>query len=187
MSVYCANETCGLYRCFDEDLRLLYVGVSLNVAGRTARHAKKPWMMQVSEIKVEWFPNGKRALKAERRAIKVENPAYNKRSTGAFSGQRELDEDWPPTKSEVMSIWTCLRMEAERSAGSDALDAGELSSVTSISYFDVLAIMNFLCDCELTERLKCGGGRVRYRICDQTFEPIRDLGISWRLGDELTK
>lgn len=185
MSTYCADQQCGLYRCFDDELRLLYAGVSLNVAARNARHREKSWITEVSDIKVEWFSNGKRALKAERRAIRVENPKYNVRSKGSFANKAEWFDDRPPDRSEVISIWTGLQMDAVRNPGSAGLDINELSYVSSIPYFDVLAIMNYLCEAEFAKRLKHGRCCIRYRIRDQSFKPIRDLGLTWQLGDRL--
>ena len=185
MRNYGVDQACGLYRCFDNELRLLYAGVSLNVAARYAQHANKPWMTEVSDIKVEWFQNGKRALLAERRAIRFENPKYNKRSKNSARSQLEDFDYQPPSRTELISIWTCLRTAAETNSALMALGPDQISSMTAIRYFDVLAILNQLCDAALVERTKPCDGYVAYRICSQNFEPVRDLSLLWQIGDLL--
>lgn len=68
-----------LYRHFDEDGRLLYVGISLSTATRLCQHRlTAKWARQVTTITIERFPSREEALKAELRAIRTENPAHNK-------------------------------------------------------------------------------------------------------------
>lgn len=68
----------GLYRYYDADERLLYVGVALNPIARLYRHRnEKPWVYEIAYISVEWFPSRIAAFGAERSAIKSENPKYN--------------------------------------------------------------------------------------------------------------
>jgi hypothetical protein len=52
----------ALYRHFDADGRLLYVGIS---------------MQDIATVRIEWFYSRKEALQAELRAITTENPAHN--------------------------------------------------------------------------------------------------------------
>lgn len=68
----------ALYRHFDADGRLLYVGVSNCAVQRTSRHAKASrWFDRVATITVEWFASRADALAAEQRAIAVEGPSEN--------------------------------------------------------------------------------------------------------------
>lgn len=185
MSNYGVDQACGLYRCFDNELRLLYAGVSLNVAARNAQHGNKPWMTEVSDIKVEWFQNGKRALTAERRAIRFENPKYNKRSKNSARSQLEDFDYHPPSRTELISIWTCLKTAAKVNVMTSELGPDQISSMTALRYFDVLAILNQLCDAALIERKRHSTGYVTYKICNQNFEPVRDLSLIWQIGDLL--
>jgi predicted GIY-YIG superfamily endonuclease len=70
--------TCCLYRHFDKDDALLYVGVSLNAVQRLSQHRDAShWFAEIASVKVEWFADRKEALAAERAAITAENPRHN--------------------------------------------------------------------------------------------------------------
>jgi hypothetical protein len=65
----------NLYRHFDKDGRLLYVGVSLNAINRLAEHRASHWFSEIATIKVETFedraaassPNKNKVARALRR------------------------------------------------------------------------------------------------------------------------
>jgi predicted GIY-YIG superfamily endonuclease len=68
----------SLYRLYDAEDHLLYVGISQNFAQRWSQHAGlKPWWADVTKTTVEHFPTRAAALAAEREAIKSEGPIYN--------------------------------------------------------------------------------------------------------------
>lgn len=79
--------TCDLYRHFDAEGRLLYVGISASAVQRLAAHKiKAPWASQISKVTVHHFATRPDALYAERRAIREETPLHNiKGATGALS------------------------------------------------------------------------------------------------------
>lgn len=67
-----------LYRQFDKDGRLLYVGVSINARKRHMQHKWMSfWADQVATITIEKHPDRESALAAERLAIMAEGPTYN--------------------------------------------------------------------------------------------------------------
>lgn len=75
----------ALYRFFDAEGRLLYVGITGNPERRWKRHAcDKPWWPQVAEKTIEWFDNILAAGRAEKDAIRDEEPLHNKISVPAF-------------------------------------------------------------------------------------------------------
>jgi len=67
-----------VYRMFDREDRLLYIGRTGDAGRRFGEHAAKRWFPLVETIKLEWFPTEAAAVLAERRAIQSENPRYNK-------------------------------------------------------------------------------------------------------------
>lgn len=72
------NTTQALYRFFDENGELLYVGVTLDPSARWKQHrADKAWWHEVAGIKIAHFPDRRSVLDAEREAIKAEKPRYN--------------------------------------------------------------------------------------------------------------
>lgn len=69
-----------LYRFFDAEGTLLYVGISLNAAARASQHSKgKPWWPQVVRMDVEHFgPITRRNMeRAEKAVIRLERPLHN--------------------------------------------------------------------------------------------------------------
>jgi len=67
-----------LYRLFDENDRLLYVGIAWNVRNRFYNHkADKVWWGDVARHELEEYPDRDSVLKAEMLAIKTEFPIYN--------------------------------------------------------------------------------------------------------------
>lgn len=67
-----------LYRYFDAEGHLLYVGITDCLSIRNKQHsATAHWHKLVDEIKVKQFPDRPSALIAEGEAIRNENPIYN--------------------------------------------------------------------------------------------------------------
>lgn len=70
--------TAYLYRHFDKEGTLLYVGESLSFSKRTKDHERgSDWFGDITNITIEKFDSKKSALKAEVQAIKKENPKFN--------------------------------------------------------------------------------------------------------------
>lgn len=69
-----------VYRAFSKDNELLYIGITQDLKSRVSTHkSSKEWWGEVDRIDEESFDDRVSAMKAEVRAIKSENPKYNKR------------------------------------------------------------------------------------------------------------
>jgi len=70
----------AVYRWYDANDQLLYVGVSFDLGTRFASHryGNDNWQ-QVRRIELEWFDSRRGALEAEARAIATEHPMWNVR------------------------------------------------------------------------------------------------------------
>ena len=66
-----------VYRMWDKNGVLLYIGKSNNQLNRWKQHRKKPWFKQVTRFEYEPHPDEAAAYAAEREAIKTEHPLYN--------------------------------------------------------------------------------------------------------------
>jgi excinuclease UvrABC nuclease subunit len=67
-----------LYRHFDAEKKLLYVGISLSTFARLSQHKEhSPWFEQVMTVEIEHFETREEAMAAERKAIKTESPQFN--------------------------------------------------------------------------------------------------------------
>jgi hypothetical protein len=70
--------TTTLYRFFDADDELLYVGISGHPLARIDGHATtKPWFPFAVRATFEHHPDRQSALAAEERAITTEGPYFN--------------------------------------------------------------------------------------------------------------
>lgn len=67
-----------LYRHYDKDNNLLYIGVSLSQMNRLSQHKNHAhWYEQIVKITLENYPDRQSVLDAERLAIINENPMCN--------------------------------------------------------------------------------------------------------------
>lgn len=67
-----------LYRHFDAEGRLLYVGISLSAIGRLSEHKQvSAWFWSIARVEVTAYANRRAVLKAERIAILREKPLHN--------------------------------------------------------------------------------------------------------------
>jgi hypothetical protein len=67
-----------LYRHFDADGELLYIGVSLSAVERLSAHNRTArWADKITRVEIERFPTRQAVLAAEEYAIKAERPIYN--------------------------------------------------------------------------------------------------------------
>ncbi len=72
------KRRCSLYRFYDENGLLLYVGISLNAVSRLSYHRRDaPWYDQIRRIEIQPFKSVKGARYAESMAIHREHPIYN--------------------------------------------------------------------------------------------------------------
>lgn len=72
------EEPFRLYRLYDADSELLYIGISDTWSRRMAQHhATKLWFPAVRRVDLEPFPSRSAVLDAERHAIERERPLFN--------------------------------------------------------------------------------------------------------------
>ena len=76
-----------VYRCFDKDGRLIYVGFTVNCTRRLKQHrAASPWFGLVGRVTHQTFDTKAAALAEERRAIRAEGPLCNAKGNAAQDG-----------------------------------------------------------------------------------------------------
>ena len=68
----------AVYRHFDGEGRLLYVGISLSAIKRLGDHKDhSPWFASIRRVEIEHHKDRRAAMEAERKAIVTENPVCN--------------------------------------------------------------------------------------------------------------
>jgi hypothetical protein len=71
--------TAVVYRFYDGEGSLLYVGCTVRPAVRLRAHQRRqPWWDEVEDSEIIWYPDMDQAADAELRAIHSERPVYNK-------------------------------------------------------------------------------------------------------------
>jgi predicted GIY-YIG superfamily endonuclease len=74
----------AVYRFYDASGRLLYVGITANTTARWGRHkAKAAWWADRQRVEVTWHDDRVAAATEEYRAIRSENPIWNRAHTKA--------------------------------------------------------------------------------------------------------
>lgn len=110
-----APERTALYRLYDGDGRLLYIGITADPKTRFASHATyKPWWAQVARKDVTWLrATWQEALKVEAAAILNEKPKFNRKHNAPrapFSA-----ETWPrveaPSRGKALALAELIRVE----------------------------------------------------------------------------
>lgn len=113
-----STERTALYRLYDADGNLLYVGITGDPAERWKRHAMfMRWWGSVARKRIEWVPSWDEALKAERRTIQRESPRYN--GTHNYPLAPLPDDAWPRItlsrgKAQTLAGYICQEIDSGR-------------------------------------------------------------------------
>jgi hypothetical protein len=79
-----------VYRCFDADGALLYIGCSGDPAARVRKHASRSeWFADCADITVQEYPHFWAARAAEDEAIYTERPLHNRNGGGRYRSEDE--------------------------------------------------------------------------------------------------
>jgi len=98
------NESTALYRYFDSDGKLLYVGITKNQFDRLQAHAKNAeWFSQVKTASFQHYKSRQDALLAETKAIGTELPKFNK--AGPVIDRQNLDHLLEIVNSDLTDAW----------------------------------------------------------------------------------
>lgn len=86
-----APPRCGLYRHFDAEGILLYVGIAKWPDERMRQHASQSgWQRFAARMEAEWFDTRDEASRAEVRAVAAEKPIFNKQYAAADQQERAV-------------------------------------------------------------------------------------------------
>ncbi|MFJ7999002.1 GntR family transcriptional regulator [Streptomyces sp. NPDC096310] len=112
------GERTALYRLYDADDRLLYVGISRTPEDRWKRHDLfKWWWPKVARKTATWLPNWADALKAEAAAIREEKPRFN--GTHNYPVTPFAPDEWPQItggRGKVAALADLMRAKVESGA-----------------------------------------------------------------------
>lgn len=145
-----------VYRLFDAQGRLLYIGTSADPQDRWEQHGReKLWWSSVAEATVEWCDTRTDALAIEREAIQGEHPLHNDKATEKeavfpYSGNRGPTPETTLRRAvtEHRKALDKLAIAVDRAARS-GLTAAEISNSLGVGMDAVM---------DLAQRLVDGGG-----------------------------
>lgn len=102
----------SLYRLFDADGRLIYVGLTHSMADRLKSHRSKWWWPQVADLSVVRFADLVEAQQAEIGAIATELPRWNieHKVKGIAHWTRDTVQDFETALNEWHSGWGNVRV-----------------------------------------------------------------------------
>lgn len=126
-----------VYRMYDDEGALLYVGCTMAPGTRIPQHSVKSWFHTVSTVKLEHFADRPDAAAAELKAIQTESPLYNRLT--------RLDNPWP-------------RVRRERDAD-DVVSIGEVAKRTGT---DRDTLLGWIEDGRLRVAFRTPGGHRRF-------------------------
>lgn len=84
-----------VYRCYDADGELLYLGISSNVGRRMGEHRTKPWHRFCARLEVSEPMSARDALRLEYRLVRRMQPIFNVDANDHHRGQAYLAEHAP--------------------------------------------------------------------------------------------
>lgn len=89
------DDPTALYRLYDADGALLYVGIAYNTKARMEQHAREQgWWAEVSRRTVRLYASRNEAAEAEEAAIESERPRHNVARSTASARRRPQPGEW---------------------------------------------------------------------------------------------
>ena len=115
----------NLYRHFNKDGELLYVGVSLNHLVRLSQHkASSPWFSEITNVTIETFEDRKKVLEAETSAIVKEKPKYNIRKVNEEKKHTSVEDSIQAVTTRLVSFYPLYTIK-------------DLETILNIGYRDI--------------------------------------------------
>lgn len=120
-----------VYRFFNADEELLYVGSTFQPHIRWKEHKKRDWFREVAAVRVEHFDDVEEMKRAEWAAIKTESPRYNIAGRVPEPVQRPAmawrsEEEWAARTAQH---------EADRAAIEAMPGGGDLSKLRALTAY----------------------------------------------------
>jgi hypothetical protein len=134
-----ATRQAAVYRLWDAEDNLLYIGSAYDPEQRCKEHRKKSWWPEVARRTEEWFGHRGTAYREELKAIGVEKSKYNQMGTPSYrtpdtEAVRQRRELGPLRQRLLEESWRVARA-AERAASAEgalpesAARAGKLAEI----------------------------------------------------------
>jgi predicted GIY-YIG superfamily endonuclease len=133
----------AVYRLWDAEGTLLYIGSAYDPDHRCKEHSKKPWWPEVARRTEEWFAHRGTAYREELKAIRAEKSKYNRMGAPSYRTpdteavqrrkalgplrQRLLEESWGVARAA---------REAARDQGASSEEAERTGKLAEIEFLE---------------------------------------------------
>lgn len=132
-----ATRKAAVYRLYDAEGTLLYIGSAYDPAHRSLDHCKTSWWPRVVRREDEWHGSRSAAYIAETAAIWAEDPEANVKSTPAYADECQERAERDRDKSRVAYVANQLREKIIRKltkAGMDFYKATAIGMLAERAY-----------------------------------------------------
>lgn len=135
-------EGTAVYRLFDANDELLYVGMANRPGERWGEHSTRPWWHEVIRTQIDWYDTREAAAAVEANAIRYEDPRYNEIQPdidgtdlkGTRRGPRPKPRSAPPRRTVAVQIDAKIYSEVQRRAKADGITAPEAMRLLATRY-----------------------------------------------------
>lgn len=167
----------SVYRYYDDQDILLYIGVSKHPIRRLAEHRRdKFWHLQIHRIEINWYSSKRVAHDVEGVAIALENPLYN--ATGAHKDTIRNYLDGLLFADVMMDI----RNNCDPDSKEIYLSVDDLVFFNSATFSEVKTIVTWLSKAGIV-RLRKSRKRSYWVLADDTRCLAKLTARSWFIDD----
>lgn len=140
----------AVYRLYDSDENLLYVGQSNWPERRIYKHSTKTWGKDIARSEMDWYESRDEALAAERRLLESHRPLHNVQHA-RYAEHVRSDPTCRCKRCRTRSVNTVKKYRQKR-LGTEPPEHGVISSYV---YYG--------CRCDPCREVKNASDRARYR------------------------
>jgi predicted GIY-YIG superfamily endonuclease len=140
------REPAAVYRLWDADGKLLYIGSAHDPEGRCKEHQKKPWWPEVASRTEEWHSNRGTAYIHEMKAIRAERPKHNVMGAPGYTPDSEavrLRNSLASLRGRLFGASGRVSVDvylAARDAGYTRKQADRMGKLAQIEFLDTTAL-----------------------------------------------
>lgn len=136
-------EPAAVYRLWDTDGNLIYIGSAYDPDDRCKSHRTKPWWTEVARRTDEWHPGRGAAYIEEMKAIAAELPKYNQMGTPGYVAPQTEKLKRRNALARVRNLLVRQADEVHRDvrqaaeeAGYLRTEAGRMATMAQIEFLD---------------------------------------------------
>lgn len=137
------SRRAAVYRLYDADDVLLYIGSAYDPEHRCKRHRAQPWWPEVARRTEEWFANRSVAYREESKAIRKGDSKYNAMGSPGYcaprtEATRRRDEDNRERGRVQSASWRVRRrvVKQRRAEGASIYEAAEAGNRARFAYIE---------------------------------------------------